>query len=313
MARAKRTARAEARRRYRATLATTARRGRRRADGRRPPAPAGARHRTPRRRASRDRAARPRGSASSPPSGRDPARPRPGGPRLAAVDRAPHQGALGAGADHDRQHGVHGRDGANDMVTGCCSPTSSTPGDRWRVHRRVPGAAGELAARRVVGLVAAICYVALLVAGLLPVADLRRAAADADRRRGLARSSVAGHRRASCRRRGLVSAVPAAVDPEPEPTPVEARSSARATAGRAVLGRSARRRRRRRASAGSALTQCAAVPTRFAGTVRRHDSRSISRAGASRRGRAGGRPPADPARRPRRPPRGVAGSTGRSR
>ena len=67
----------------------------------------------------------------------------------------------------------------------------------------------------------------------------------------------------------------------------QARSSGRATAGRAA-GRLAEGRR-----------QALIGPDR------------LSRAGASRRGPAGERRPADPVLRPRRPPRGVPGWTGR--
>ena len=128
MARAKRTDRAEARRRYRATVATDTRRGR-------STAPMTVRRRLSRRQASErcaarqgrdERHARADRLRRRLPSCRS-ARQRPAGPRLPAVDRAPHEGALAAGPDHDRQHDRssavdrrerHGR-------PACCSPTSS--------------------------------------------------------------------------------------------------------------------------------------------------------------------------------------------
>ena len=182
--------------------------------------------------------------------------------------------------------------GANDMVTGAAVHLlRRLPGDRRGVHRRLPRTAGELA-RRGRGRPR--------VGGLLRRAGRRGPAAAAvqraihgqcDRRLGLGIRLLADHGRVLRRRRGLVSTLPRPVEPEPEPPPVagpEAATRRRPDAQRAHL----RRPRRKRST--------------------RPDRPVASRAGASRRARAGAHPPADRARRPRRPPRGVPRSTGRS-
>ena len=225
MARAKRTARAEARRRYRAAAEhrRTARRGRRREAARRagttsaaragqPPATDGHRGRLP---------------------AVDPSAQRPRRPGLAAVARAPHQGALAAGADHDREHGrSSSRRTVADWSRCSCSRTSSRR--RRSVACSSPaswrrGRAGCSA--RSSGCVAAICYSVLVVA--VPDDDLHGGCRRRpDRTRdivlaALVLSPVFGA--LLRRRRRVVPAVPATVEPESRPDAgrPEGRSSGR--------------------------------------------------------------------------------------
>ena len=92
-------------------------------------------------------------------------------------------------------------------------------GDRRRLHRRVPGAAGELAARASSsGSSRPLCY-SILVLGF-PSTIYPAAPPSPDtgpRHRGLGVRPVAGHRRLLRRRRRLVSPLPRLLEPEPRP------------------------------------------------------------------------------------------------
>ena len=111
--------------------------------------------------------------------------------------------------------------GANDMVTGLLFTY-------FVVFPAIGGVfiGGFLAPRAswlvgiVVGLVSAACYVALGVAGLLPPPFAEQFTAQCDRRLGLRVHLLADHGRLLRRRRGLVSPLPRPVEPEPEPSPV---------------------------------------------------------------------------------------------
>ena len=111
--------------------------------------------------------------------------------------------------------------GANDMVTGLLFTY-------FVVFPAIGGVfiGGFLAPRAswlvgiVVGLVSAACYVALGVAGLLPPPFAEQFTVNATGAVGLRVHLLADHGRVLRRRGGLVSTLPRPVEPEPEPSPV---------------------------------------------------------------------------------------------
>ena len=226
VARAKRTERAEARRRYRAASRrprrpTTRRRARgdRRRQARRRSRPASAAKRRPRRPPARIGLRRRLPAVV-------PADERPPGPRVAAVDRDPHQGALDPAADHLASTVLVVATSGNDAISASsCSRTSSRPRPSaassspasW--HRGRAGCSASI-----VGFVSAICYSILVI--VFPTIDPRcdrPADPDAAGRDVVisALDPVADHRRVLRGGRGLVSTLPVAVEPEPRQAPGE--------------------------------------------------------------------------------------------
>ena len=237
MARAKRTQRAEARRRYRATLATDPLAedavGIDEASGAGSSQGAKRSNAAPAAKAGLERHAG-AGRLRRCLQALDPAGPRPTGHRRAALDHAPHQGDLAAGPDHHRRHDRDRRDrraGHGDRLA--VHLLRRLPGDRRGVHRRLPRTAGQLG-RRDRGR--------SRVGGLLRRAGRERAAALAVRRAVHGQcDTVPASRRSSTRRSWAPSSPPrrpgiAASSPCRARTGTVAsrrpRSSAQATAGR---------------------------------------------------------------------------------
>ena len=301
MARAKRTERAEARRRYRATLATDPLAedadGADESSGSRlqPGRQARERRAEP---ASRDRAARPSGSASSTPSSCR------SGPSTSARTSPRCRGSRStrrrSGCRSCITIGAHDRDGRDRRERHGDRPAvhllRRLPGDRRGLHRRLPRAAGQLARRRDrrprVGRL-------LRRAWALRACCRRRSPSSSRSMRrgavGLGVHLLADHRAPSSppRRPGIAASSPCRAR-------TANRRQSQAQKQRPGDGRT-RSERQRHLAEGRAKRSHEVVAV-----ARRRDRGRISRAGASRRGRAGGRRPADPARRPRRPPRGVA-------